>query len=174
MRCALFLAFALAATSCASATSSSSGTRPAGDDAARFETLKSLSGNWVSTGQAGSPPGAKVSYRVTAAGSAVEETVFAGTPHEMVTLYTLDQGRMVMTHYCAIGNQPHMELQPGTAPNVYLFVCTSLGNGDPAKDMHMHSGEMTLVDPGHLKTAWTLWDEGKPGDVHGFDLKRAQ
>ena len=47
-------------------------------------------------------------YAVTAAGSAVVETVFPGTEHEMVTVYHADGSDLVLTHYCMEGNQPRM------------------------------------------------------------------
>ena len=54
-------------------------------------------------------------FRVTAGGSAVEETVFPGTEQEMVTLYFVRDGRLQLTHYCMAGNQPHMLAQPAKA-----------------------------------------------------------
>jgi len=52
-------------------------TRPSSDEA--------LSGDWTLNGGDSS---VGVSYHVTAAGSAVVETLFPGTPHEMVSVYT--------------------------------------------------------------------------------------
>ena len=50
--------------------------------------------------------------KVTAAGSAVHETIFPGTGHEMVSMYHADGKDLIMTHYCALGNQPRMKLDP--------------------------------------------------------------
>jgi len=60
---------------------------PAVDGKAAFERLKSLAGTWQ--GQAGhGQPGeaAIVTYRVASGGSVVEETLFPGTPHEMISM----------------------------------------------------------------------------------------
>src|SRR5579883_3440161 len=90
---------------------------PAG--AAGFESLKKLAGDWVQIGKDGKPAGPVVSsIRVTSAGTAVEETLFPGTAHEMVTMYHLDGGELVLTHYCALGNQPHMRLTPESKADV--------------------------------------------------------
>jgi hypothetical protein len=167
MRLAL-ICVALATASCASA-----GSAPARDDAALFQRMKSLAGTWTSTGQGDAPDGAQVTYRVTAAGSAVEETIFRGSPHEMVTLYTLDRGLLVLTHYCALGNQPRMEVQPGGSDAGFAFECVSLGNGDVAKDMHMHSAKFSFPDADHVESAWTMWKEGAAGDTVHISLKRA-
>jgi hypothetical protein len=54
-----------------------------------FEKFKALNGVWEMQGghdEHGMPNGS-VTYKVTAGGSAVLETVFAGSEHEMVTLY---------------------------------------------------------------------------------------
>ena len=167
MRSGPFVCLALLAASCASAAPD----RPAADDTAQFERLKSLAGAWTQTGETGAPKGAKVTYRITAGGSTIEQLDFAGTAHEMVTLYTLDHGRLVLTHYCVLGNQPRMELQ-SVSGNTMVFDLTSLGNGDPSKDMHMHHAEITLVDNAHVKSGWTLWKDGRAGDTHGFALER--
>src|SRR5258706_16398214 len=75
----------------------------------RFERIKSLAGDWTGTPPAemkGAPM--DVRYRVTAGGNAVEETIMPGSDHEMVTMYHLDGDKLELTHYCVIGNQPHM------------------------------------------------------------------
>jgi hypothetical protein len=166
MRSAALLVVAVAAASCASARPSG----PVADDAAKFERLKSLAGTWTAKDN----PAMKVVYRVTAGDSAVHETEFGGSPQEMVTVYTLDHGRLVLTHYCMLGNQPHMALQPSSTADNLVFDLTSLGGGDASKDTHMHHAEITLTDADHLTSKWTLWDAGKPGETHGFVLERAR
>ena len=49
-----------------------------------------------------------VEFRVSSNGSAVRELMYPGTEHEMTNMYTLEGNTLVMTHYCAGGNQPHM------------------------------------------------------------------
>jgi hypothetical protein len=63
-----------------------------------LEPLKKLAGTW--TGKAGSGDqkmDATVTYKITANGSAVMETLFPDTDHEMVTMYTVDRGALVLT-----------------------------------------------------------------------------
>ena len=75
-----------------------------------FEKLKALEGTWDATML--KPDGEKttVEYRVTANGTVVMETMFRGTPHEMINLYTVDGDALVATHYCSAGNQPTLRL----------------------------------------------------------------
>ena len=112
------------------------------DGKAAFERLKSLAGTWE--GQAGhGQPGqaATVTYRVASGGSVVEETLFPGTPHEMISMYHVVDGELVLTHYCAMANQPRMRLdRKASTPDRLVFAFDGGTNFDPAKDTHVHSG----------------------------------
>src|SRR5438045_2893874 len=69
-----------------------------------LERLKKLAGEWVVADAQGQPTDKLISvFKVTAAGSAVQETIFPGSNHEMVTLYHRDGADLVLTHYCALG-----------------------------------------------------------------------
>src|SRR5262249_22552816 len=69
---------------------------------AGFEQFKLLAGEW--TGQAVKGPKAgmevRAAYKVTAGGSAVVETLFPGTDHEMITVIHRDGDDLLLTHYC--------------------------------------------------------------------------
>ena len=82
--------------------------------------------------------------KVTAGGSAVQETLFPGQPMEMVSVYHLDKGDLVMTHYCVLGNQPRMKADPKSPANQIHWVFAGGTNLDPAKDTHMHGGDAHL------------------------------
>lgn len=150
--------------SCASAP------RHGGDAAWAKEALESLKrreGAWVSDGEG--MPGS-VTYRVIGGGSAVQETLFAGQPHEMVSMYHMDGARLVMTHYCAAGNQPSYVAGPGNVPGEIRFHFERLSNGDPSKDMHMHEGSSRVDADGTLHQTWIGWQDGKPGE-HTVTMK---
>jgi hypothetical protein len=137
-----------------------------------LERLKKLAGEWVAADDQGRPTDKLVSvFRVTAAGSAVQETIFPGSPHEMVTLYHRDGADLVLTHYCAAGNQPHMKADPKSPPNQLRFQFAGGSNLDPDKDMHMHEGSITFVDDDHIEWAWVGYQDGKPADGHKVSLK---
>src|SRR5262245_1647364 len=76
-----------------------------GEEAASLERFKALEGEWVAaeSGEMAHAGDLMARYHVTAAGSAVVEEVFPGTPHEMVTVYHLDGKELVLTHYCMNG-----------------------------------------------------------------------
>src|SRR5262249_17717977 len=105
------------------------GDKTAPSNAQRFETLKKLAGAWVEVGQDGKATDKVVSsIRVTAAGSAIEERLFPGSDHEMVTLYHLDGDDLVLTHYCSLGNQPRLRAEPGKDVNTIVFTFVSATN----------------------------------------------
>jgi hypothetical protein len=75
--------------------------------------IKSLAGKWESTTSMFGNKDEKVftEYKVTGGGSAVVETIFPGTPQEMVSVYyDDDEGKLAMTHYCMMRNRPHFAL----------------------------------------------------------------
>lgn len=153
--------------------------------AARFESLKKLAGEWRGktrlewnreTEQGTMEVGdITVIYRLTAGGTALMETLNAGLPTEMTTMYHMDGDDLVLTHYCSMGNQPHMKAQPADPgkPGVISFLCDGKGsNMKGESDAHMHAIVITLIDDNHIKTVWTMQDDGRPGHTRGFDLQR--
>ena len=62
-----------------------------------FEKLKKLAGTWVEADKDGKPTDKVYSViKVTSGGSVVHETIFPGTPMEMVSVYNLDGGDLVL------------------------------------------------------------------------------
>jgi hypothetical protein len=137
-----------------------------------LERLKKLAGTWVAADKDGKPTEQVVSViKVTAAGSAVQETLFPGQPMEMISLYHLDGADLVMTHYCALGNQPRMKADPKSPPNQIRFLFAGGTNLDPAKDMHMHEGTLTFIDDDRIEFSGVAWVGGKPAEDHCATMK---
>jgi hypothetical protein len=128
-----------------------------------LEQLKKLAGTWVAADENGKVTDKIVSIiKVTAAGSAVHETLFPGQPHEMVSVYHMDGADLVMTHYCALGNQPRMKADRNTPSNQLTWVFVGGTNLNPEKDKHMHGGTLTIVDADHIEWVGVCWEGGKP------------
>jgi len=128
---------------------------------AGFARLAALQGDWVGEGPADVPGAMTVSYRLTGGGSALVETLFPGTPEEMVTVYAVEDGQLVLTHYCKLGNQPRMRAGPMHG-NVLEFHFIGGANIDPARDQHMHDARFEFVSNEELITQWTGWNGGQP------------
>jgi hypothetical protein len=136
-----------------------------------LDRLKKLAGEWVAAGKDGKPTDQLVSvFKVTAGGSAIHESIFPGTAHEMVTLYHLDGKDLVLTHYCAAKNQPRMKAE-ALQGNKLAFKFLGGANIDPAKDMHMHEGSITFIDDNTIEWSWQGWMNGKADDAHRVSMK---
>lgn len=145
--------------------------KPPSPHAAAFAKLKSLAGDW--TGTAGQPDGspAKSNYRVVSGGTAVQETLFPGTPHEMISVFFLKNGRLVLTHYCSIGNQPEMACVKETATEL-VFEFTGGSNLDPAKDGHIHGCTIRFVGPDQIEEEWRYFENGVLNGTERLYLRR--
>ena len=138
-----------------------------------FEMMKGLAGEWNGAAEAGKP-GYAVRFALASAGTVVEEIQFPGTPHEMRSLYYMDGSELVLTHYCAVGNQPHMRLDRARSSGEELFFDFDGGtNVNPAKDTHVHSGRIHFVGADRIDAEWAVESEGKPAGSHKFVLTRS-
>jgi hypothetical protein len=141
---------------------------------AGFERIKALSGEWEATPSQGQHEGhgGTVAYKVTAGGSAVVETLFGGSEHEMVTLYYVEGEDLALTHFCMLQNRPRMRAERGSSPDKIVFKCQDGENAKIEGENHMHQATFTFVDSDHFKTEWVLYKGGKPDSAHSFDLVR--
>lgn len=132
-----------------------------------LDRVKTLEGKWAN---AEKPGEVAIVYQVTSAGTAVRETMMPGSPHEMINMYTMDGPDLVMTHYCAQGNQPRMRAEAG-APTEIKFQPDSVTNLTKSDGMYM--GKMTLVmpDADHVEQHWTSLRNGKPTGEHDVVFK---
>ena len=135
------------------------------DSDAIMEQLKSLEGEWMlideqggNTGQVGSE------FRLTANGSALREYVFPGDEHEMLNVYHADGDRVLMTHYCAAGSQPRLEVVPTEEGDGLLLKFDSITNL-PSPDAHfMHHAEYAWEGNDRLTTTWYGSENGEVSD----------
>jgi len=141
-----------------------------------LEKIKTLAGRWEGTtfrASQGTRP-AVVTYEVTAAGSAVVEKLFAGTPGEMTTIYHDDSsGRLVAHHYCSAANQPLLRLQESEGERLYFVLAP---DADIDADLETHAHELTLRvgADGTLVHDWLNHALGQPGDERNFKLTRSK
>ena len=138
-----------------------------------FERLKGLAGSWEgeSSEKEAMPGPIRVDYKVTSNESAVLETISPGTPHEMVSVYHEEKGKLKMTHYCMLGNQPKMELKNATEKTLD-FDFSEDNTIDPTSEQHMHGLMLEMPDANHLKQSWKSYENGSHNHTTIFDLKR--
>jgi len=148
------------------------GAEPASDHKAAFERLKALAGSWKGHHTTADGPPMEVEYRVTGNGTALMERLFAGTPHEMLSVYYLDAGELVLTHYCAMGNQPRMKLVAGGSEGDLRFDFVGGTNLDAATSTHIHGGRIAIPGPDRFDADWHVWSQGKAKDTHRLFMSR--
>ena len=140
---------------------------------AEFRRMKSLAGAWEGPDPMAPDGKTKVVYEVTSNGSAVVERLGPGTPYEMVSVYHDEKGKLAMTHYCAIGNQPRLALQSASPDSIKLaFAKDNVIN--PKKEDHMHSLAITFLGPDQVRQEWGGYKGGKPTKPTVFTLTRVK
>ncbi len=139
-----------------------------------LQAMKSLAGTWKGTHtMQGKEVPATVTYKVTSNGSSVVETLFPDTPQEMITVYHDKSGKLSMTHYCSVGNQPQLDLVNMEGRNLSFSLAPDHNPG-LEHEGHMHDLTITIQDTNHVKHDWTYYDKDKPQGHTSFTLVRVQ
>jgi hypothetical protein len=126
-----------------------------------FDRMKSLVGVWEGAADRGKGMEPfKVTYELTSAGNAIVEKFAAGQPHEMVTVYYDYNGKLVLTHYCSLGNQPHMEATTSPDGTIRFVLSEKAPNLVSLQETHMHAHSITMDGKNSMTQTWTLYDKG--------------
>lgn len=137
------------------------------DAASAFASLKGLAGQWE-----GMAEGQKqtITWKLISAGSVMMEEM----EHEsMVSMYHVDNDRLLMTHYCAAQNQPRMQAEVSADGKTIAFKFIDGTNLGKSGEGHMHSMVLTIVDQNHITERWTFVQDGKER-TEAFQLTRKQ
>lgn len=139
---------------------------------ARFKALSQLAGDWVGH-EVGDATGQSIdlSYSLSSNGTILVEKMPLGTPMEMTSVYHSDGKQVLMTHYCAMGNQPRMK-SVNNDPQMFRFEFVDGANIKSANDAHMHEVLLTRLDKNHLRQDWTFYQDGKAGGTKSFVFAR--
>jgi hypothetical protein len=131
-----------------------------------FEKMKTLSGSWQGTIM--NIP-INFTIRAVSSGTAIlheGDTSAAGPPKHEITMFYLENDRLLATHYCDAGNRAHWEgkMSPDgkTIEFSFLEVAGST-RGGYLKDM-----ALTMTDADHHLVAFTfVMPDGKPIQLRG-------
>jgi hypothetical protein len=127
-------------------------------DAAVFAHLQSLVGSWESTAPTGRL--LTVHYSLHAKASVLMEAWKLGPASDALTLYHLDGGTLMATHYCPLCNQPRLLLKPSRTADNYTFEFVSATNLPGLDVAHQHSFELRLLGPDLLWRSETYLERG--------------
>jgi pyridoxal biosynthesis lyase PdxS len=162
--------------------------KPQTDAQKSFEILKSLAGTWegpvimdaqLHEHAKGAPERVQVALRVTSRGNALV--------HEMgemnrtddptkydhpVTMFYLQDGKLMLTHFCDAGNRPRMTAKVAedgkTIEFDFLDVSGSTQYG------HMQHAVFTIIDANHHIEEWTFKLPGEKTMGGRLDLQRVK
>lgn len=163
--------------------------QPETDAQKSFALLKSLAGSWEGPATLdapghhehgnGAPDSVKVQLRVTSRGNALVHEMGELKPNEdpakydhPVTMFYLDEGRLLLTHFCDAGNRPRMVAKLSEDGKKIEFDFLDLSGSD--KQGHMYHAVFTIIDADHHIEEWTYMIPGdKPMRGH-LDLQRVK
>ena len=149
-----------------------------------FDQLKTLAGSWQASittdpplHEMGNGAVGLVSLRVTSRGNAlVHEMTDPSKPDDPtrydhpVTMFYLDNDRLLLTHYCDAGNRPRMTAR--TSPDGRTVEFDFLDVAGSTQYGHMHHAVFTIIDANHHTEDWIYMMPGdKPMHAH-FELQR--
>jgi hypothetical protein len=157
IRLVILAAIALAATATFAQT----------DAQKAFNAIKNMPGTWE--GQTSEGDTVQVNFKTVSRGSAIVSEILG--KEDMISVFNLDGSRLLMTHYCAMGNQPRMQasLSPDGKTITFTYVdATNLATPDAG---HMQRMVLTVLDENHHIEEWTFADHGKEHKAV-FDLHR--
>jgi len=134
-----------------------------------FDQLKSLAGSWEGKNSMGQS--VQVSYRMTAGGSALMSEI-VGHGETMISMINFDgPNRLLLTHYCAVGNQPRMQASASPDGKTITFNFLDATNLDSPQSGHMDHVVIALLGADHHSEQWNFIDHGKEIKEF-FDLTR--
>ncbi|MEQ1632546.1 MAG: hypothetical protein ABL997_09245 [Planctomycetota bacterium] len=135
-----------------------------------FDRIAAMAGTWEVTVPE-TPPGT-ATFTVSSNGSIVREIMFPGTDHEMTNVYHMDGSTLVMTHYCAAGNQPRMRAHAEKG-NTIRFAFDSVTDAQPEEHC-MATMVLTFVDTDHATAQWSNLDATGVDGTAQFSMQRVK
>ena len=132
-----------------------------------FTAIKTLPGTWQGTTSNGP---VEVTYKTVSDGSAVISEILGHA--DMISMIHLDgPNKLLLTHYCSIGNQPRMQASVSTDGKMITFNFLDATNLSTPDAGHMQKMVLTIVDDNHHTEEWVFADHGKE-HKELFDLHR--
>jgi len=142
------------------------------DAKAAYARLVKLAGEWEADTCMGK---VHVSYELISGGSALVERDTMEHMAPMETVYYLDGNRLLLTHYCMLGNQPRLEARAYDAKaGTLMFGFLDATNLASPAASHMHNASLRFVDDTHLNADWELFENGAKKSAETFAYARVR
>jgi len=120
------------------------------DEALVFEEFKKLAGTFLEVEGEGDP--AIIKYELISRGTALTETwimpagQYGPNGKKELTVFHMDNGALVATHYCAVGIHPTMVLDPDSPSGTYNFIPRQISNLSSPTESHNSAFGYTFED----------------------------
>ena len=155
------------------ATTMFAGNPPGGsNEETNFDKLKSLVGSWKGKDSEGKP--VTITYKLVSGGTSIMETLdMADDKEAMITMYHMNGDKLMMTHYCSLGNQPRMQAAKTSKDgSTIAFSFVDITNLASKEDNYMRKLMFTFKDNDHFSQQWTLRMKGNHEHPDVFEFER--
>lgn len=139
-----------------------------------LDRVKALAGEWNLLDEQGRiEPDSRTVIAVSSNGSVVREIMMPGGPYEMTNLYHMDGPNLVVTHYCAMGNQPRMVATPADAGDDRIhFRFASVSNLTADDEECMGDLVLVFLPDGRIRQEWNSIKNGAVSSHAHFTMVR--
>jgi hypothetical protein len=89
-------------------------------------------------------------------------------------MYHLDHGRLMLTHYCSMENQPRLQMETGkSSDSTLVFTFRDATNMSSPDEAHIHGLTIIFRDKTHFAQEWESSANGKT-ERETFSYERAE
>jgi len=142
----------------------------ASDAQSAFARIKTLDGTW--SGKTSEGKTVNVINRTISAGSAIMSEI---QDEQMISVFHMDGDRLLITHYCATGNQPRMAGTMSPDGKTITFDFVDATNVLASQPGHMQRLVLTMLDDNHHTEEWEFLSKDGSLQHHVlFDLYRTK
>jgi len=135
-----------------------------------FERFKALEGEWTGTGPEGKT--IETRYELVGEGTSVMEFFSIEGEHDMLTVYHLDGDSLMLTHYCAAGNQPRMRAASFEDENEVSFDFVDVTGVPSPEAGHMHHAVIEFKNDDRVESHWTWFEGGEAKFTESIEIER--
>jgi len=141
-----------------------------------FKMIQDLKGTWKSPAGKKKEEQVTVTYEISPNGNTVVEKLFAGTKHEMVSVYHSNEGKLALSHYCSLGNKPELNYKGlGSDKKSMAFEMEGVQGISDIKQPHIHGLTLKFIGKDEIEHEWTSFKDGKKEEKPTiFRLKRVK